>query len=321
MMVNITTLIFFQLFVLTNGHLRKIGAKPTDVVDPALQIGAARIPEIHEPHGKSSSPLKWHWHCGGQNSEMLTATTSSLLGNGRRQIQSDCECDDDYFSFGDVKPVGPTRQSTPVDPLGETATPTNPCHYAEDFATAVNKNPSTLLCNEADLHDHKCVIAIGHTCTTEAHSLEEAVSALVPYLSNASSAGHRVFVAVFLNKVYHDLPKKMEHLSRLTAHSRVAAFSWSPRVGLQNATGNLSFHFMTFAVDSAQIQPVAGSGPMVKTFKNDLYFSGDDNPAKYFFSPRADPCFPKAHERIRAQDRCSARVQYGFSTLETFNVL
>ena len=94
-------------------------------------------------------------------------------------------------------------------------------------------------------------------------------------VSGPDGGRRRLVVAVFLNKVYHNLTGKLSLLSRLESagggNVSIATFSWSPIVGQRPAQGKMSFHFMPFATNAVVHNAVA------RADKYDLYWSGDTN--------------------------------------------
>ena len=154
-----------------------------------------------------------------------------------------------------------------------------PYRYYADFSNALHNHTAVRDCMPADRAAHRCVIVLGHTCTTTYHDLERQVGRMLPVVSAARMERRRLVVAVFLNKVYHNLTGKLSLLSRLESagggNVSIATFSWSPIVGQRPAQGKMSFHFMPFATNAVVHSAVA------RADKYDLYWSGDTNPDKY----------------------------------------
>lgn len=157
--------------------------------------------------------------------------------------------------------------------------------YYASFADALSNHPSVRPCNAS----RACITVFGHRCTTIASSFAGQVTQL---LTGMSTTERGVVVAVFLNKVYKELTRKVEAISRLAADARVshvAVFSWSPTIGHWPASGSVSYHFLPFAVH----MPATTGRMDLATDEYDLYWSGDTNPSKYMLRRELVDIFPQ----------------------------
>ena len=112
--------------------------------------------------------------------------------------------------------------------------------YYGNIVSALHKDPHVRGRCNVETHDGEslCTIAFGHTCTTATTVFVEQVQAAERRLNMSLcwSGANASVAAVFLNKVYMDLPGKLDAVRRLARHRcvrRVFVFSWSPVVGLR----------------------------------------------------------------------------------------
>ena len=64
-----------------------------------------------------------------------------------------------------------------------------PYRYYADFSNALHNHTAVRDCMPADRAAHRCVIVLGHTCTTTYHDLERQVGRMLPVVSAARMEG------------------------------------------------------------------------------------------------------------------------------------